>query len=152
VHISGTSDGRDGPTACKLVAGTVHRFGHPKQSTTTGRVCFRLGTRGWNGRYVWLGPDGQSRSFDVMPTSRPDGLGEIANLGLTLAEAKLLPAQVQQVVAAQAHHHAMFRPDCQSCDERYHAKGWRHRATYSPSAPWPGCSVREAKIRNRAGG
>jgi DDE family transposase len=28
----------------------------------------------------------------------------------------------------QAHHHAMSRPDCQSCDERYHAKGWRsHR-------------------------
>ena len=52
----------------------------------------------------------------------------------------------------QAHHHAMSRPDCQSCDERYRAKGWRHRATYSLSAPWPGCSVREAKIRNRAGG
>jgi hypothetical protein len=58
------------------------------------------------GRYVWLGPGliGQSRSFDVMPISRPDGLGEIANLGLTLAEAKLLLAQVpQQVVAALAH-------------------------------------------------
>jgi hypothetical protein len=31
-----------------------------------------------------------------MPISRPDGLGEIANLGLTQAEAKLLLAQVQQ--------------------------------------------------------
>ena len=61
-----------------------------------------------------------------MPISRPDGLGEIANLGLTLAEAKLLLAQVQQqVVAAQAHHHAMSRPDCQSCGRRCHAKGWR---------------------------
>ena len=83
----------------------------------------------WTLRLVGTGMDGQSRSFDVMPISRPDGLGEIANLGLTLAEAKLLLAQVQQqVVAAQAHHHAMFRPDCQSCGERYHAKGWRpHR-------------------------
>jgi hypothetical protein len=64
-----------------------------------------------------------------MPISRPDGLGEIANFGLTLTEAKLLLAQVQQqVVALQAHDHAMFRPDCQVCGERYHAKGWRpHR-------------------------
>jgi hypothetical protein len=83
----------------------------------------------WTLRLVGTGIDGQSRSFDVMPISRPDGLGEIANLGLTLAEAKLLLTQVQQqVVAAQAHHHAMFRPDCQSCGRRYHAKGWRpHR-------------------------
>jgi hypothetical protein len=78
----------------------------------------------WTLRLVGTGIDDQSRSFDVMPISRPDGLGEIANLGLTLAEAKLLLAQVQQVVAAQAHHHAMLRPDCQSCGETYHAKGW----------------------------
>jgi hypothetical protein len=39
--------------------------------------------------------------------SRPDGLGDIANLGLTLAEGKLLLAGVQQgVVAAQADSHA----------------------------------------------
>jgi hypothetical protein len=83
----------------------------------------------WTLRLVGTGTDGQSRSFDVMLISRPDGLGEIANLGLTLTEAKLLLAQVQQqVVAAQAHHHAMFRPDCQSCGEMYHTKGWRpHR-------------------------
>ena len=64
-----------------------------------------------------------------MAVSRPDGLGDIARLGLTLAEAKLLLAQVQQqLVATQAYHHAMFRPDCQSCGQRYHAKGWRpHR-------------------------
>jgi hypothetical protein len=83
----------------------------------------------WMVRLVGTGIDGQSRSFDVMPISRPDGLGEIANLGLTLAEAKLLLAQVQQqLVAVQAHHHAMFRPDCQLCGGRYHAKGGRpHR-------------------------
>ena len=84
----------------------------------------------WTLRLVETGIDGPSRSFDVMPISRPDDLGEIANLGLTLAEAKLLLAQVQQqVVAAQAQHHvSMLRPDCQSCGRRYHAKGWRpHR-------------------------
>jgi hypothetical protein len=46
----------------------------------------------WMLRLVGAGIDGQSRSFDVMPISRPDGLGEIANLGLTLTEAKLLLA------------------------------------------------------------
>jgi hypothetical protein len=73
----------------------------------------------WTLRLIGTGIDGQSRSFDVMAISRPEGLGDIANLGLTLAEAKLLLVQVQQeVVAAQAHRHAMFRPDCQSCGER----------------------------------
>jgi hypothetical protein len=83
----------------------------------------------WTLRLVGTGIDDQSRSFDVMPISRPDGLGEIAHLGLTLAEAKQLLSQVQQaVVAAQADRHAMFRPDCQSCGRMCHAKGWRpHR-------------------------
>ena len=55
-----------------------------------------------------------SRSSEqVMAISRPDGVGDIANLGLTMAESKLLLAQVQQqLVAVQAHHHAMVRPDC----------------------------------------
>jgi hypothetical protein len=83
----------------------------------------------WTLRLVGTGTDGQSRSFDVMVISRPDGLGDIANLGLTLAEAKQLLVQVQQeVVAAQAHHHAIFRPDCQSCRGLCHVKDWRpHR-------------------------
>jgi hypothetical protein len=83
----------------------------------------------WTLRLVGTGLNGQSRSLGVMAISRPDGIGEVANLGVTLDEAKLLLAKVQQqVVAAQAHHHAMFRPDCQSCGRPYHAKGWRpHR-------------------------
>jgi hypothetical protein len=49
----------------------------------------------------------------VLAITRPDGLGDIASLGLTLVEAKLLLVQVQQeVVAAQAHHQAIFRPRC----------------------------------------
>jgi hypothetical protein len=68
----------------------------------------------WKLCLVGTGIDGQSRSVDVMAISRPDGLGGIANLGLTLAEAKQLLVQIQhEVVAAQVHHQAIFRPDCQ---------------------------------------
>lgn len=80
-------------------------------------------------RLVEIGLDGQSRSSDVMAISRPDDLGDLGNLGLTLAEAKQLLANVQQdVIAAQACHHALFRPDCRSCGGRCHVKDWRpHR-------------------------
>jgi hypothetical protein len=83
----------------------------------------------WTLRLVGTEIEGQSRSCEVMAISRPDGLGDIAALGLTLAEAKLLLGQVQQeVVAAQARQHTLFRPDCQSCSGRCHVKGWRpHR-------------------------
>jgi hypothetical protein len=61
--------------------------------------------------------------------SRPDGLGDLATLGLTLSEAKQLLVRVQQdVVAAQTDNHAMFRPNCQSCGRTCHVKDWRpHR-------------------------
>ena len=48
----------------------------------------------WTLRLVETDIDGQSRSVDVMAITRPDGLREIANLGLTLAEAKQLLSQV----------------------------------------------------------
>src|SRR5277367_6785804 len=80
----------------------------------------------WVLRLVGAGVDGQSRSFDVMEISRPDGVGDIANLGLTLAEGKRLLAGVQQgVVAAQAASHATQRPDCRSCGGRCHVKDWQ---------------------------
>jgi hypothetical protein len=41
-------------------------------------------------RLVGIGTDGPSRSFDVMAISRPDGLGDIANLGMSLAVAQHL--------------------------------------------------------------
>ena len=63
----------------------------------------------WTLGLIGTGIDGRFRSVDVMAIDRPEGLGDIANLGLTLAEAKLLLAQVQQeVVAAQARYHAVF--------------------------------------------
>src|SRR5271168_6001 len=65
----------------------------------------------WTLRLVGRGIDGQPRSFDVMAISRPDGLGDIANLGLTLAESKLLLAQVQQqLFAEQGQHPCDVRP------------------------------------------
>ena len=83
----------------------------------------------WTLRLVRMGIDGQSQSFDVMTISRPDGLGDIADLGLTLAEAKLLLAQVQQqLVTEQANTHAIFRPACRSCGATCHVKDWQpHR-------------------------
>jgi hypothetical protein len=90
----------------------------------------------WTLRLVGTEMDGQSRSFDVIEIGRPEGLGDLADLGdrareggLTLAEAKPLLVQVQQeVVAAQGRHHAIFRPDCQSCSGTCHMKDWwRHR-------------------------
>jgi hypothetical protein len=87
----------------------------------------------WTLRLVGTGIDGQPRSFDVMEIRRSAGLGEIANFGLTLTEAKLLLSQVQhQVVAAQADQHAMFRPDCQTCGRRSRATGWRPHRIATP--------------------
>jgi hypothetical protein len=83
----------------------------------------------WTLHLVGMRIDGQSRSVEVMAISRPDGLGDIADLGMTLSEAKQLLVQVQQqVVAAQASAHATFRPDCRSCGGTCHVKDWQpHR-------------------------
>ena len=63
-----------------------------------------------------------------MEIDRLDCLDDIADLGLTLGEAKQLLARVQQeVVAAQVDSHAMQRPGCRSCNGRCHVKDWRRR-------------------------
>src|SRR5690242_3153472 len=81
---------------------------------------------GWALQLVETGADGRTRSVEVLEISRPNDLGDIANLGLTLPEAKQLLARVQQaVVAAQAHDHAVVRPDCSSCGGKCHVKDWR---------------------------
>jgi hypothetical protein len=62
----------------------------------------------WILRLVKTGADGENQSADVMTINRPDDLGDLANLGLTLAEGKLLLAGIQQeIVAAQARGHAI---------------------------------------------
>lgn len=57
----------------------------------------------WILRLVKIGAEGDGHCTDVMEINRPDDLGDIADLGLTLAEGKLLLAGIQrEIVAAQA--------------------------------------------------
>src|ERR1700746_2164281 len=49
---------------------------------------------GWILRLVETGIDDQPRSVDVMQISRPENLGDISNLGLTLPEAQQILARV----------------------------------------------------------
>jgi hypothetical protein len=64
-----------------------------------------------------------------MEINRPDSLGDIADLGLTLAEAKLLLASVQQeIVAMQARDHAARRPECRRCGDVCRVKDYRDHA------------------------
>jgi hypothetical protein len=78
---------------------------------------------------VKTGTEGEDPGTDLMEISRPNGLGDIADLGLTLAEAKLLLASVQrEIAAAQARAHVLRRPDCSRCDGVCRVKDYRHHA------------------------
>ncbi len=71
----------------------------------------------WLLRLVATGAEGDGPCTDVTEIHRRADLVDIANLGLTLAEAKRLLAGVQQeIVAAQAKEHAVWRPECPRCD------------------------------------
>ncbi len=56
---------------------------------------FRVYFLTWGGRVAWIlrlvktGAEGDGQSTDVMEINKPDDLGDIAALGLSLAEAKL---------------------------------------------------------------
>ena len=83
----------------------------------------------WIVRLVSIGADGEEHCADVMRISKPDDFGDLANLGLTLAEGKLLLAGIQQeVVAAQARVHAVRRPDCRGCGVVCQVKDYRCHA------------------------
>ena len=57
----------------------------------------------WIVRLVQVRADGEAPFVDVMTINRPDDLDDIANLGLTLTEAKQLLARVQREIStAQA--------------------------------------------------
>jgi hypothetical protein len=61
----------------------------------------------WVLRLIATGDDARCLSTDLIEICRPEDVGDIANLGLTLAEAKQLLASVQRaVVSAQAVNHA----------------------------------------------
>jgi hypothetical protein len=78
---------------------------------------------------VEVGAEGEGPCTDVVAISRPDSLVDIADLGLTLAEAKLVLAGVQrEIVAAQARHHAVRRPECPRCGGVCRVKDYRDHA------------------------
>jgi hypothetical protein len=83
----------------------------------------------WILRLVKTGVDGEAQGTDLMEIRRPDGLGDIANLRLTLSEAKLVLANVQREIAtAQARDHVVRRPDCSRCDGVCRMKDYRDHA------------------------
>ena len=64
----------------------------------------------WVLRLITTGDDARCLSTDLMEICRPEGLGDIANLRLTLPEAKQLLASVQRaVVSRQADSHGQQR-------------------------------------------
>jgi len=80
-------------------------------------------------RLVKIGAEGEGPCTDVMEISRPEDLGNVADLGLTLTEAKRVLAGVQRgIVAAQARDHAIRRPECPRCDGVCRVKDYRDHA------------------------
>jgi hypothetical protein len=96
---------------------------------------FRVWLLTWGGRVAWIlrlvktGAEGDGQSTDVMEINNPDDLSDIADLGLSLAEAKLLLARVQRdIVAAQASAHAIRRPKCRCGGGVCHVRDYRDHA------------------------
>jgi hypothetical protein len=82
----------------------------------------------WIVRVVKIGAEGEGQCTGVMEIVRPADLGDIADLGLTLADAKLLLDGLQQViVTGQARDHAARRPVCARCGEACQVKDYRER-------------------------
>ena len=104
-------------------------WGDRRTSGMTGRMVAGLGGMAWSLRLVETGIDRLARVVNGMDIRPLGGLGDIANLGLTLPEAKHILARPQQaVVAAQADDHVVPRPDCPSCGVACRVKDWRvHR-------------------------
>ncbi len=122
------------------------------------RICFLIegGCVAWTLRLVKTGAEGEEAYTDIMEIHRSDDLRDIANLGLTLAEAKRLLAGVQQeIVAAQARDHAVRRPECPHCDRACRVKDYRDHAVATlfgqvtvrlPRFRYPACGGIEAGI------
>jgi len=80
----------------------------------------------WVLRLIATGDDARCLSTDLVEICRPGGLGDIANLGLNLPEAKQLLVSVQRaIVAGQVDSHGQLRPCCRSCGAKCHLKDRR---------------------------
>ena len=64
------------------------------------RSLTESGCVAWVLRLVEVGAEGEGRCADIMEISRPNSLIDIADLGLTLAEAKLVLAGIQRETVA----------------------------------------------------
>ena len=110
----------------------------------------------WIVKLVSAGAEGDERSADIMRIAKPDDLGDLANLGLTLAEGKLLLAGIQQeIVTAQTRVHAVCRPDCRGCGEVCRVKDYRRHGVATlfgqvtvrlPRFRCAGCGATEAGV------
>jgi hypothetical protein len=68
---------------------------------------------------VKVGADSENQSAYVMTINRPDDLGDIANLGLALAEGKLLLAGLQQgIVGRGSYVDGPLLTRCLQCFDR----------------------------------
>jgi hypothetical protein len=81
---------------------------------------------GWVLRLVKNGAKDPFDGVDVLEIDRPEDLGDLADLGLTLSQGKHLLAGVQQaVVAARSRDHAARRPKCRTCGVVCQLKDYR---------------------------
>jgi hypothetical protein len=88
---------------------------------------------GWVLRLVETGIDDPARVIDGLNIRPLGGLGEIAKLGLTLAEAEQILARLQEtVVAVQADDHAVLRLCALRCRS---IEPYSPRKTDMPPAP-----------------
>src|SRR3954470_21472289 len=83
----------------------------------------------WIVRLVEACGGGDDRGTDLIEIAKPADLRDIADLGLSLAEAKQVLAAIQrEVVTVQARDHAVQRPTCRACGGACHVKDYRqHR-------------------------
>jgi hypothetical protein len=84
--------------------------------------------RGWGVEWILrlAAAGGEGPCVDIMQINKPDDLGDIANLGLTLAEAKQLLARVQcEIATAQTREHAVRRPVCPCGEDVCRVKDYR---------------------------
>ena len=110
----------------------------------------------WIVRLVSIGAEGEEHSTDVMRIARPDGLADLAALGLSLAEGKRILAGVQrEIVAAQARLHAVRRPGCRGRGAACRVKDYRQHAIATLFGPvavrlprfrCAGCGAAEAGV------
>ena len=109
---------------CATHPGTGAKLGASAESGSFSLFSERGWGVGWIVRLVEAGAEGSG--VEIVEITKPDDLGDIANLGLTLAEAKQLLAGIQrEISSAQAKGHAIRRPVCPCSDGVCRVKDYR---------------------------